>query len=206
MARITVENNPGLTVESAINTFRQAFNDKCDVYPTRLPLRDFVVRQSEWTAVGIKIKRRRNRITFVFTAFTPSVVRRVLPVAAIPLGLVGGVLVYLVVHLTLKGTWRALEDEVASVIRRQFIPLEANPPSGFLETSGTTEASRWIWTLRMVLVSLFLSALTIFVAQNFVLIEVRLFTVSVEMRLGWGLMLAAGLGFAAGISVPKWRF
>jgi uncharacterized integral membrane protein len=62
------------------------------------------------------------------------------------------------------------------------------------------------WTLRVVLCAILLAALAIFVAENFVVVEVRLFLWKTEARLAWSLLVAGTLGFGVGILFPRlWR-
>jgi uncharacterized integral membrane protein len=48
---------------------------------------------------------------------------------------------------------------------------------------------------------MFLGILVLFVADNFVLIEVRLLNLSTEMRLAWALLIAFLAGAAIGIAI-----
>jgi uncharacterized integral membrane protein len=60
-------------------------------------------------------------------------------------------------------------------------------------------------TLKLLAVAILLSLMVIFIAENFVKVEVRLVFVRVTMRLAWSLLLAAGLGFLAGFVVARSR-
>lgn len=61
------------------------------------------------------------------------------------------------------------------------------------------------WTLRVVLFAILLAALVIFVAENFIVVEVRLFLWRTEARLAWSLLVAGALGFGMGILFPHLR-
>jgi len=61
----------------------------------------------------------------------------------------------------------------------------------------------WRWTARLALVAIFFSALTVFVADNFVMVEMHLVFWTLETRLAWSLLLAAGLGFSIGLLVAR---
>lgn len=52
--------------------------------------------------------------------------------------------------------------------------------------------------LRQAAIAVALVAAVLVVGSNFVLVEVRLFGLEVEMRLGWALLLALVVGFAGG--------
>ena len=48
--------------------------------------------------------------------------------------------------------------------------------------------------------------LVLFIAENFVVVEVRIITRQVEIRLAWALLIAAGLGIVLGLLLPRlWR-
>ena len=58
----------------------------------------------------------------------------------------------------------------------------------------------------LVLAALTLSLLVLFIADNFVVVEVRLFTVHRPVRLAWALLLAFGSGLVMGALVVRlWR-
>lgn len=112
MAKVTVAHKPELTAEGAMEVFRSHFAGKYDVYKmsglgrlgqglTRT--RDFVVKKSGWTGVGVGLEQEPNATTFVFTPFMPSPIFTVL---------LGGLISY----LFLRPSWKALEEEVGSFI------------------------------------------------------------------------------------------
>ena len=62
------------------------------------------------------------------------------------------------------------------------------------------------WTARLVLFAVVLLALVVFVAQNFNVVEVRFLVWQPELRLGWALIIAGGLGFVLGLLFRRvWR-
>lgn len=62
------------------------------------------------------------------------------------------------------------------------------------------------WTARLAILAIAMAILILFIAENFVLVEVRLIFVNVETRLAWGLLLSAFLGFVGGLVTPRlWR-
>lgn len=56
---------------------------------------------------------------------------------------------------------------------------------------------------RLVLGALISLILVLFIADNFVTVEVRLIFWSTQTRLAWALLIAGGLGFLAGLLVPS---
>ena len=103
MAKVTVAHKPELTVESAMEVFRSHFGGSYDVYKTAYLNRDFVVKKSGWTGVGVKLQQEENATTFVFTPLMPSFLLQMLA---------GGLISY----LFLRPAWKALEDEVRTLI------------------------------------------------------------------------------------------
>jgi uncharacterized integral membrane protein len=63
----------------------------------------------------------------------------------------------------------------------------------------------WRWTVTMALIAVCLTLLTLFVADNFIVVEVRLVFFKLETRLAWSLLLAAALGFAIGLLADRLR-
>ena len=61
------------------------------------------------------------------------------------------------------------------------------------------------WTARLVLAAAAMGLLVLFIAENFVRVEVRLILVRVETRLAWALLLAGLLGLIAGVLIPRLR-
>ena len=62
------------------------------------------------------------------------------------------------------------------------------------------------WTLRIVVLAIALALLNVFIAQNFVVVEVRLLTQHLEMRLAWAMLITGLLGIVIGLALPRiWR-
>lgn len=71
--------------------------------------------------------------------------------------------------------------------------------------AGETRQQRRNWTFRLIVWALVVAILALFIAENFNIVEVRLIVIRVEIRLAWALLLASGLGFVAGLLVPRLR-
>ena len=63
----------------------------------------------------------------------------------------------------------------------------------------------WNRALRALIVACVLVAAVLFVAANFVLVEVRLVGFTVEVRLAWAVVLPASLAFAGGMLYARAR-
>jgi uncharacterized RDD family membrane protein YckC len=63
----------------------------------------------------------------------------------------------------------------------------------------------WQRALRALAVACALVLVVTFVAGNFVLVDVRLWGLNVEMRLAWAVVIAGALGFAAGMLYSRSR-
>lgn len=61
------------------------------------------------------------------------------------------------------------------------------------------------WALRLPLIALLLAVSVIFVAENFVVVEVRFFLWRTDARLAWALLIAGALGFGLGLLMPRLR-
>lgn len=61
----------------------------------------------------------------------------------------------------------------------------------------------WRWTVTMALIAVCLTLLTLFIADNFVVVEVRLIFFKLKMRLAWSLFFAAVLGFVIGVLTDR---
>ena len=70
--------------------------------------------------------------------------------------------------------------------------------------NGPGRGSR-VSTPRLVGLAVALLALTAFIAENFERVEVRLFVTERQTRLAWALLIAAAIGFVAGVLVTKLR-
>ncbi len=99
MALVEIGHHPELTPEIAAEIFRRQFGEKYEVYKTGFMRRDFIVKKSPWTAVGVKLQQARDGTSFVFTPLTPNVILQTL---------FGGLIQYVV----LRSSWKALEEEM----------------------------------------------------------------------------------------------
>lgn len=62
------------------------------------------------------------------------------------------------------------------------------------------------WTLRLAAVAITLALVVVFIAENFVIVELRLVTWEIQIRLAWAVLVAGGLGIVAGLLLPRpWR-
>lgn len=116
MAIVTIPHNPELTKERALEAFQRRFAGSYDVYPTKLRNRDLVVKKSNWSGVGVRLKQEKDKTSFVFTAMMPNVIMQVL---------FGGLFSYLI----LRSDWKRLEAEVTEFIdgAPEFHPAAAKP-------------------------------------------------------------------------------
>ena len=118
MATITIGYRPDLTPERAMQIFAEHFGRRCEVTTTWIRNRDFVVKKSAWTGVGVRVKQEKDATTFVFTAVMPSLFWQFL---------FGGVIAYLL----LRPQWKDLEAEVAAFIEHNpaFLPEQTPIPT-----------------------------------------------------------------------------
>ena len=71
--------------------------------------------------------------------------------------------------------------------------------------SGQTVHEERSWTRRLIVPGIVLGVLALFILLNFEDVEVSLLVISPEMPLGLALLIAAGLGFVAGLLFPRFR-
>ncbi len=72
MAKVIIGHRPELTAEGAMEVFQRHFHDKYDVYKTKMPAYDFVVKKSAWRGVSVKLRQKRGQTYFEFMGTTPS--------------------------------------------------------------------------------------------------------------------------------------
>jgi len=72
------------------------------------------------------------------------------------------------------------------------------------QTDGAGGGER-TWTRRLIGPGIALGVLAVFILLNFDDVEVSLLVISPEMPLGLALLIAAGLGFVAGLLFPRFR-
>ena len=109
MVTVTVSHNANLTAAQAMEVFRSHFAGRYEISPTRLAMRDFIVKKTDWTGVGVRLRQDPNATSFVFTAMSPGAMARVLPVLFIGIGA-------LIILLVLRSTWKEMEAEITAFI------------------------------------------------------------------------------------------
>ena len=103
MAKITIAHHPELTVDGAIEVFRDHFAGKYEVRKTRDILSDFELQKSAGTGVKLKLRQDRDGTRFTYTASVPSFLLRLF-------------FVNLTGWLFLRSSWKELEEEVGAFI------------------------------------------------------------------------------------------
>jgi len=73
MAKVVVSHHPELTAEDAMKIFQSHFTDKYEIYKTKWPGLDFVVKKSTWSGVGVGLKKKRNQTTFYLQGQSGSI-------------------------------------------------------------------------------------------------------------------------------------
>jgi RsiW-degrading membrane proteinase PrsW (M82 family) len=63
----------------------------------------------------------------------------------------------------------------------------------------------WQWVVRLALIAVFFTLLTVFVAENFIVVKLHFIIFKLETRLAWSLLLAAALGFSIGLLTARLR-
>jgi hypothetical protein len=104
MGRIAIGHRPDMTGELARQIFAAHFGAG-DVYRTSILDRDFVVRKSDWSGVGVRVRQDASETSLDFSPLIPNPILQ---------GLVGGFISYLFV----RRSWKALEAEVSEFIQR----------------------------------------------------------------------------------------
>lgn len=62
------------------------------------------------------------------------------------------------------------------------------------------------WTFRLVTLATSLALVVLFIAEKFVIVELRLVTWEFQARLAWVVLIAGGLGVVAGLLLSRvWR-
>lgn len=103
MAIVTVPYNPDLTAAQAMEAFTRHFGSRYEVCKANQLKRDFILKKSSWSGVGVRLKQEPGKTSFVFTALMPNLTLRIL---------FSGLVSYLI----LRTEWRKLETEVAEYI------------------------------------------------------------------------------------------
>ncbi len=106
MAIVNIGNKPDLTKEQAREIFASHFAGKYEIIRSNALNRDFIVKKSGWSGVGVRLKQEKDSTSFVFTGLIPNMLLQVL---------FGGLAAY----LFLRPSWKALESEVAQFIENE---------------------------------------------------------------------------------------
>ena len=106
MAIVNIGNQPDLTKEQAREAFARHFEGKYDVIQSNAMRRDFIVKKSGWSGVGVRLKQDKTGTSFIFTGLIPNVLLQML---------FGGVVAY----LFLRSSWKELEAEIAQFIENE---------------------------------------------------------------------------------------
>lgn len=64
IVKVVVSHHPELAAEDAMKIFQSHLAGKYEVYKTKMPKWDFVVKKSAWRAVGVTLIQKRNQTTF----------------------------------------------------------------------------------------------------------------------------------------------
>ena len=120
MATIIVNDHPELTKERALELFRNHFSGKYDVQEKNGISHDFIVKKSDWLAVGVRFRRGPNGNAFSFAGFTPSLRYRMLPVLGVFAGLPGVLATFAIMVLALRPRRKELEEEISRFILENF--------------------------------------------------------------------------------------
>jgi hypothetical protein len=104
MAIVNIGNQPELTAEQAREVFAEHFAGKYEIVRSNAMRRNFIVKKSGWSGVGVRLKQEKTGTSFVFTGIMPNMLLQLL---------FGGVASY----LFLRPSWKELEAEVTEFIQ-----------------------------------------------------------------------------------------
>lgn len=109
MPKIEIKHLPFQTPEDIQHIFKQKFGDSYEIYQTQLIGIDFTIKKTNFTGVGIKLIKRKDKSYLKFNALAPSFWVRFLFYGIIPL-----IILYL-------GPWSKITNEI-----KEFIANEPN--------------------------------------------------------------------------------
>ena len=112
MAIVNIGNQPDLTKEQARAIFAAHFAGKYEIVRSNAMKRDFIVKQSDWAGVGVRLKQERTGTSFVFTGVMPNIL-----LDAVFGGVAGSLFV--------RSSWKGLEAEIRRFINSE--PLFRQP-------------------------------------------------------------------------------
>lgn len=127
MATITVTDHPELTDDRAIELFRSHFSGKYEVPEKNGIFNDFVVKKSDWHAVGVRFRQGPIGSTFSFAGFTPSWRYRMLPLLGVVAGFPGVLTAFAIMFLALRPRRKEMEEEIARFIQNDHSDLAGRP-------------------------------------------------------------------------------
>jgi hypothetical protein len=104
MPTVVISKKPELTPEKAFEIFKVKFGSKYNMYISKLPRIDFVLKKSAWSGIAVKIVQKPDKTIIRFGAFSPSAFVRLLQMGLIPL---------LILWFT---SWKAMQNEVKEFI------------------------------------------------------------------------------------------
>ncbi len=104
MAIVSIGNQPDLTPDQAREIFAQHFAGKYEIVKSNAINRQFIVKKSGWSGVGVRLKQEKTGTSFVFTGLMPNMLLQLL---------FGGIASY----LFLRSSWKELEAEVTEFIQ-----------------------------------------------------------------------------------------
>jgi hypothetical protein len=117
MTTVTVGHHPELTAEQAMEVFSRQLADKYDVYRATGIGRwlnggmHFVVRKSNWAAVGVRLWQKKNSTKISFVSIYPPIV-----LVGLFGALVGVLITMGIAWIMLKPSWKAIEADITSCI------------------------------------------------------------------------------------------
>lgn len=101
MAIINIGHHPELTKEQAREIFAKRFAGKYEITSARAIGRDFVVKQSGFVGVGVRLQQQDGATSFVYSAMIPSILFR---------SLFGGLIAYLFLRRNVGELEQAVEE------------------------------------------------------------------------------------------------
>ncbi len=76
MTKIEIKYNPKLTKEKLMDIFSKYFNDKYEIYPTKLLGVDFFVKKSAVSGVVVGLKQKQGKTLIKLQRLSPSLLVR----------------------------------------------------------------------------------------------------------------------------------
>ena len=76
MAKLEIRHNPQLTKERLVELFQQHFKGKYEVYLSKTPGCDFIVKKSGLSGVFVKLIQKQGKTQVTLYRYAPSVILR----------------------------------------------------------------------------------------------------------------------------------